>query len=43
MPDDVFNVLMVGVGGQGIVLSSDVLTTAAMLSAWTPRSPRSTA
>lgn len=30
MPD-VFNVLMVGVGGQGVVLTSDVLTQAAML------------
>ena len=30
MPE-VFNVLMVGVGGQGVVLTSDVLTEAAML------------
>ena len=30
MPD-VFNVLMVGVGGQGVVLTSDVLTEAAMI------------
>lgn len=29
---DVFNVLMVGVGGQGVVLTSDVLTEAAMIS-----------
>ena len=27
---DVFNVLMVGVGGQGVVLTSDILTAAAM-------------
>ena len=26
-----FNVLLVGVGGQGVVLASDILTTAAML------------
>lgn len=31
MSDEVFNVLMVGVGGQGIVLASDVLAEAAML------------
>ena len=31
MPDDVFNVLMVGVGGQGIVLASDILAEAALL------------
>lgn len=28
---DVFNVLMVGVGGQGVVLTSDILTEAALL------------
>lgn len=28
---DVFNVLMVGVGGQGIILASDILAEAAML------------
>ncbi len=28
---EVFNVLLVGVGGQGVVLASDVLTSAAML------------
>lgn len=31
MPDEVFNVLMVGVGGQGIILASDILAEAAML------------
>lgn len=31
MADDVFNVLMVGVGGQGIVLASDILAEAALL------------
>jgi indolepyruvate ferredoxin oxidoreductase beta subunit len=30
MTDPVFNVLMVGVGGQGIVLASDILAEAAM-------------
>ena len=29
--DTVFNVLMVGVGGQGIILASDILAEAAML------------
>lgn len=31
MADDVINVLMVGVGGQGIVLASDILAEAALL------------
>jgi len=31
MTNKIFNILMVGVGGQGIILASDILTRAAML------------
>ncbi|KPJ64583.1 hypothetical protein AMK68_01210, partial [candidate division KD3-62 bacterium DG_56] len=34
MPDDTTSVLMVGVGGQGIVLASDVLAQAAASSGY---------
>lgn len=34
MKDKITNVLMVGVGGQGIILASDILTQAAMLSGY---------
>ena len=34
MEPDVFNILMVGVGGQGIVLASDILTLVGMLSGY---------
>ncbi len=32
--DKVYNILIVGVGGQGIILASDVLGKAAALTGW---------
>jgi len=34
MKRDIYNILMVGVGGQGIILASDIVTRAAMLAGY---------